>query len=88
MLIIAWLISILYVPSERAGPVVAGVDGAEFAFWNEIDSVAVGGMGVVLGSSAGDAATATLTRVSNAALLGFPCGGREAIIDFNEGELP
>ena len=67
-------------------PAAAGVVGAELeVLWKDIERVAVGGPLVVFGSSAGEAATATLTSVSKAALLPFPCCGREAIMDFNEG---
>ena len=44
---------------------------------------------MVLGSSAGEAATATFTSVSNAALLLLLLDwGQEAIMDFNEGVPP
>ena len=67
---------------------LTGVVGAELdAFWKEMERVAVGVVLVDLGSSAGDAATATLTSVSNAALLLFDCG-RVAIMDFSEGFPP
>ena len=80
----------LYVPSERVGPNVGGVVGVELGegLWNEMERVAVGWFEVVFGSSAGEAATATFTRVSNAALLVLLCWGREAIMDFNEGAPP
>lgn len=40
----AWFMSMLYVPSERVGPEVAGVEGAELdeVFWKEMERVAVG----------------------------------------------
>ena len=82
----AWLMSMLYVPSDSCVPVVTGAELDEF--WKDIERVAVGGPLVVLGSSAGEAATATLTSVSNAALLLFVCCGREAIMDFKDGVPP
>ena len=76
----------LYVPSVNEDPVAAGVAGAELeAFWNDMERVAVGWLLVVFGSSAGEAATATLTSVSKAALLLLVCCDREAIMDFNDG---
>ena len=86
-MLMAWLMSMLYVPSERWGEALTGVEGAEFeGFWKEMERVAVGVMAVAVdfGTSAGEAATATLTSVSNAALLLTVCGGREAIMDLSE----
>lgn len=63
------------------------MEGAEFeGFWKEMDSVAVGATAVAVdfGTSAGEAATATLTSVSNAALLLIVCWGREAIMDLSD----
>lgn len=75
-MLMAWLMSMLYVPSVRWEEALTGVEGAELeGFWNEMDRVAVGvtEVAVDFGSSAGEAATATLTSVSNAALLLIVC---------------
>ena len=67
------------------------MEGAELeAFWNEMERVAVGveeDEAVDFGSSAGEAATATLTSVSKAALL-LLCCVRDAIMDLSAEVLP